>query len=175
MVDLSRSSDKYFNFLIEQVDLPDYQQLLIHLYDICFYSSIPMDDNRIDDSLHLREIFYNERGYIALPVSQNRPCSVLEVLIGLAYRMENELDSGPVSKNMSECFYILLQNLKIDCFDDEKYDFDEVENKIYNFIDRKYMANGEGGLFPLKICYEDQRKVEIWYQMSAWLLENFEW
>jgi hypothetical protein len=34
--------------------------------------------------------------------------------------------------------------------------------------------NGTGGLFPLKMPKVNQRRVEIWYQMSAFIEENFD-
>jgi hypothetical protein len=37
---------------------------------------------------------------------------------------------------------------------------------------RLYTTSGYGGLFPLEEPKEDQRKVEIWYQMMAYLGEN---
>ena len=40
-------------------------------------------------------------------------------------------------------------------------------------VERRYKRSGEGGLFPLKNAAKDQRKVEIWYQLSSYLLENY--
>ena len=60
-------------------------------------------------------------------------------------------------------------------YTDEVYSRGEWENidEILNkFIDRTYRASGYGGLFPLRHSKEDQRKVEIWYQMAAYLIEN---
>ena len=33
--------------------------------------------------------------------------------------------------------------------------------------------NGTGGLFPLKRPRVNQRRVEVWYQMSEYLMENY--
>ena len=38
---------------------------------------------------------------------------------------------------------------------------------------REYSDNGHGGLFPLKNPKKDQRKVEIWYQMTEYINENY--
>ena len=48
----------------------------------------------------------------------------------------------------------------------------EADGGLDGFINRQYEANGEGGLFPLKGVCEDQREVEIWYQMNAYLYEH---
>ena len=37
---------------------------------------------------------------------------------------------------------------------------------------RTYGRNGYGGLFPLHKATSDQTKVEIWYQMAAYLSEH---
>jgi hypothetical protein len=34
---------------------------------------------------------------------------------------------------------------------------------------RTYEPNGVGGFFPLENPNEDQREVELWYQMSAYV------
>jgi hypothetical protein len=39
---------------------------------------------------------------------------------------------------------------------------------------REYFPSGKGGLFPLENPREDQTKVEIWYQMHAYVMENYE-
>lgn len=37
---------------------------------------------------------------------------------------------------------------------------------------RYYKSDGFGGLFPLSNPMGDQRYVEVWYQMMAYLAEN---
>ena len=48
-----------------------------------------------------------------------------------------------------------------------------VDNIIDTFLDRDYEANGDGGLFPLLAPQEDQTEVELWYQLSAYYMENY--
>ena len=45
----------------------------------------------------------------------------------------------------------------------------EVDDVLETVIWRNYQANGHGGLFPLKNAKRDQTKVEIWYQLAAYL------
>jgi hypothetical protein len=35
------------------------------------------------------------------------------------------------------------------------------------------MKSGLGGMFPLEDPREDQRAIEIWYQMMAYINENY--
>ena len=50
---------------------------------------------------------------------------------------------------------------------------DIVADAMAAIIWRTYDSNGYGGLFPLRNPREDQRKVELWYQLNAYLLEQF--
>ena len=49
----------------------------------------------------------------------------------------------------------------------------EVKAAVECLLERRYLEDGDGGLFPLKCPRKDQRRVEIWYQMSAWVIENY--
>jgi len=44
---------------------------------------------------------------------------------------------------------------------------------VKNMLARDYDADGNGGLFPLKNPKKDQRRIEIYYQMNAYVLENY--
>jgi hypothetical protein len=73
-------------------------------------------------------------------------------------------------------FWKLIENLGLSkCTDDKWYTINGdffVEDAVYRVNDRLIGADGSGGLFPLRQPSRDQRGVEIWYQMQAWLLEN---
>lgn len=43
---------------------------------------------------------------------------------------------------------------------------DTILNRLNN---RRYAYNGTGGLFPLVDAQEDQRLVELWYQLGAYI------
>lgn len=173
----------YFDFLCGIVCDPQesktYSGLLSSLHRHQFYSLVPNDDNRGEDGKRLRTIFEDEEGHNGLSLCLDDECSVLEMLIGLSFRMENELEDGPEEKTASECFWLLLDNLEISDLDDESYGkytlvSEEIDEKILCFLERRYDRTGKGGLFPLNFASRDQRKVEIWYQMSEFLLENFD-
>jgi hypothetical protein len=162
--------DKYFQFLSDIV-AGDYNTglLLRYLHKIEFYSLIPNDDNRGEDGKRLREIFLDNSGEsFHLP---EEPCTVLEMFIGLAYRMENELKCGPHWLSVSECFWLFLKNLNLGWSDNDNDA--AVKEVISSFLERKYKRNGNGGIFPLKQTHNNQKKVEIWYQMQEYLLENY--
>jgi len=170
--------NKYFEFLSDIVDGQDHELLLERLNWHEFYSLVPNDDNRGEDGLKLREIFLDEVGRKASSYLPSGNCTILEMLIGLSFRMEGELEGGPQPLEARECFWLLMENVKLHQFDDITYRRhcgDEcVDTFVHGIIDRTYARNGDNGLFPLERPTKDQRQVEIWYQMSAYLLERFD-
>jgi hypothetical protein len=100
-------------------------------------------------------------------------CSVLEMLIGLSRRLAFEEEGEPRG-----WFWHLIENLELRHFTDRHYSsgeswcFNHVDEKLDCLLDRHYEYDGSGGLFPLHNPLEDQKDVELWYQMSAYLLER---
>lgn len=173
--------NEYYFWLYELVkaDLGDcsYHLLIKHLYHRDFEWSVPNDDNRLFDGVNLREKFCDSNNIVYVREYFKRPASVLEVLIALAYRCEyimvNQLKNLP----MRDWFWEMLSNAGLDRFTDDNFyqlekrgELDTILNRIIN---RTYQRNGKGGLFPLKYPNKDQRKVELWQQMNAYLVENY--
>jgi len=170
--------NRYLDFLCEIVGGTDeYSRLLGELHGIEFYSLIPNDDNRGEDGKQLREKFADERGQHALSLCLTDPCTVLEMLIGLSFRLEFETAQSRWEKTPDEWFWILIDNLDLTCYDDSVFLDDEMcytlFSKVSQMLERHYESDGNGGLFPLKHPKKDQRRVELWYQMSAYVLENY--
>jgi len=173
--------NRYFEFLCSIVDEDgsrEYDKLLKELHGIEFYSLIPNDDNRGEDGKQLRKKFENEeKGPQSLSLSLNKPCTVLEMLIGLAYRLEFESANSHWEKTPGEWFWVLLDNLGLGWYDNKMFiqmkGATEINQKVGVFLDRHYKSDGSGGLFPLKEPQKDQRRIEVWYQMSAYIMENY--
>ena len=75
-----------------------YQKLLRHLHNIDFQYMLPMDGNRAEDGIDLRYRFGYEKEYEGPMIASyldNRPCSVLEMLIALAFRCEEHIMTDP--------------------------------------------------------------------------------
>ena len=168
--------DLYFEWLLEQVDCPEnYRILMDRLYRCTFTYTLKMDANRAADGLALRDRFADEYGGLRYEDIRHDECSVLEMLIALACRMEDDIMHDPALGDRSpEWFWIMISNLRLDGMDDEHFEEENVENILNVFLNRTYFMNGSGGLFPLKIPKVNQRRVEIWYQMSAFMEENFD-
>lgn len=150
--------------------------LFKQMYTKEFVWIVPNDDNRIMDGKDLRREFIHSRNVRHAPLEwMDIGCSVLEMLIALSRRISFEdLDEG----EPCDWFWHLLRNLKIDGFTDETYLEDSanvnftVEDQLNQLIFRTYHPSGRGGLFPQKHPCDDQREVDIWYQMGLYLDEN---
>jgi hypothetical protein len=46
-----------------------------------------------------------------------------------------------------------------------------IDDILDSVIWRTYSPDGRGGFFPLNQPQEDQRKIEIWYQMNKYVIE----
>lgn len=147
-----------------------YDLLFENLYRIQFRTKIDLDLNRAESSLDLKRSFLVQRGYYIDNYMSDR-VSVLEVLIKLAYDM-GDVTSRP--DKVPEFFFELLENLGIDFTDDEYVPKDEKDTYVYKvcqkLINRRYSSSGF--LFPLLNPKQDQRKVELWYQMHAYIIEK---
>ena len=74
---------------------------------------------------------------------------------------------------MDACFWLMLGNIELnECSDFYEYDPNAVGEVLDRVIWRQYDPSGYGGLFPLSKPDKDQTRVELWYQLSAYILEN---
>lgn len=139
------------------------------LYKKEFVWLIPNDDNRLEDGRDLRMEFVHELEIDDVdPLWMTLGCSMLEMLIGLSRRLNFEEESQTVA----EWFWELIVNLGMQDIDS---DFDRNGTHsatLDRVIWRTYRPTGHGGLFPLRHPKEDQRDVELWYQLCAYLLET---
>lgn len=170
--------ERYFDWLYGQVcsvktrsPAKSYRDLLHILFTKEFVWLVPNDDNRVEDGKDLRYEFFEAEGIEPTKRDShwlNLGCSMLEFLIALSRRAEFESD-----QDAKTWFWELLQNLDLHEMNDRvEIDQDYVEEILDRVIWRTYDYNGDGGLFPLLYPEEDQRKVELWYQLSAYILER---
>jgi hypothetical protein len=141
------------------------------LYSIRYEWLILNDDNRAEDGKCLRDEFVAEcniRDVDEYWLSLD--CSMLEMLIALARRASFESSGEP-----GDWFWKFLDTLELDMYSDLRYNRhvkEVIANIVERVIYRQYERNGDGGLFPLRHAQKDQRKIELWEQMSAYLLEG---
>lgn len=165
----AKSHRGYFNWLCRQVKTPDPNsrwELFGELHQKQFTWSVPNDDNRVADAAELRAEYWG-----TYDGHDTEVVSVLEVLIALSRRVSWEEDSPA-----KEWAWKLLENLTLhrDRFLDPLYtpEINEIGDILDALIWRQYKPSGLGGFFPLAFPSQDQTKVEVWYQMSAYLEER---
>lgn len=167
-------SSEYFDYLCRIVGRKDiYSTLLRKLYSMEFYPIVPYDDNRCVDGIHLREQYTDFVGAQAPSLVPGGKCKILEMLIALAIRLEFELAQSEYEQPARKWFWLLIENLDLLKAKDGTSYLASVESKIKILVERSYNPNGRGGLFPLRYPKRDQRDVEIWYQMTDYILENY--
>lgn len=166
----------YFVWLYERVADPEhdltYWKLFRVLHSTEFAWVVPNDENRIKDGKRLREKFLDDR-HIRLRRSDRDwielGCSMLELMVGLAQRLEFEADGG----GAHFWFWVLMENIGLSEFDDScELPEDYISEVLERVIQRYYEPDGHGGFFPLEHPREDQRDVELWSQLSAYVLEQ---
>lgn len=170
--------ERYFDWLYSQVcsvrvtnPSKTYRNLFHILYTKEYVWLVPNDDNRMEDGRDLRYEFLEHEGID--PSERDKlwldlDCSMLEFLIALARRLEFITE-----RPQHIWFWELLENLQLEIYNDRvDIPLDLVDKTLERVIWRTYDYNGGGGLFPLVYPEEDQRRVEIWYQISDYLLER---
>lgn len=148
-----------------------YWKLAKHLHSIPFEWHVRNDENRAEDGKLLRDQFIDEMDVEDIEIGWLQlDASVLEMLIALADRAAFETDMAA-----GDWFWIFMENLGLKDYNDRAWD-DEVEQHVNEIcarlIHRRYQRNGAGGLFPLRHAIQDQRNVELAYQMATYLLEG---
>lgn len=149
-----------------------YQALLETLDDVEFIWTVPNDGNRAADGIELRSRFAEEHNidYCTIRSILSRPCSVLEMMVGLACRCEDSIMGDEEYGNRTdEWFWGMIENLNLYQMNDEEYDDDYVQSVIEVLLNRTYKRDGRGGLFTVPMSRRDLRRVEIWYQMCWYL------
>lgn len=173
-----RINDEYFHYLCELIDIDrfekqvSYRKLLRHLHNIEFTWFIPHDDNRADDGIQLRRDFAMDRNDSRLAHYIGGPCSVLEMMVALAVRCEKTImDNALMGDRTGQWFWDMIRNLGLSSMRDSRFDIEYVDDSVARLLNRDYEPDGRGGLFTVKNCRHDMRKVEIWCQLS-WYLDS---
>lgn len=138
------------------------------MYRTEFIWWIGNDENRAEDGLQLRlefeDVFdtkIDDQEWMELG------CSFLELLMILSRRLSFEGGGEP-----RERFWELIDNLGLREYTDAvSMPVERIEEILERVIWRTYNSDGDGGLFPLKKATQDQREVELLYQMSNYILE----
>jgi hypothetical protein len=154
----------------------DRRELLWVLNSTEFIASVANDNNRASDGLELRDKFYKDRLDPRHHILTG-PCTLLELLIALAEKMDFLICNGRDKSKVDVYFWKFIKNLGLEPYSEEDPNAENYQelndNRITRFLSRSYLKTGKGGLFPLRKPAEDQRNIELWYQMAAYLDEHY--
>lgn len=154
-----------------------FDKLLTYLHSTEFTYSIIMDENRADDGIEMRYRYALYLGRDPLDTIDIMemlagPCSVLEMMIALAMRCEEEtMDDAAYGDRTGQWFWGMVVNLGLGSMIDSRFDRRYVEEVVDRFLNREYEPDGRGGLFAIRNCHRDLREVDYWYQLN-WYLDS---
>jgi hypothetical protein len=167
--------DQYLTWLYSQVaevktrkSSRTFWNLFRQLFSTEFAWFIPNDDNRAEDGRELRGEWVSKTDIQPEANWLSLGCSFLEMLIGLSRRLAFETND-----EVADWFWHLINNLGLLGYHDKSnFNPQDVDDRTSAVIWRTYEPSGNGGLFPLRHSDNDQREVEIWYQLSEYLLQS---
>lgn len=170
---MSPNENLYFEWLISQIEFPrtfkkTFDGLLVRLHDTEFVWIVPGDDNRVQDArdlrLDFRRHFIGNTSHIEFP----EYVSILEVMIAVSRLLE--FVAGGEAFGWA---WRLIDNLGLNRYYDPLTDnkIAKIDEILETLVWRTYDRSGRGGFFPLLFPKEDQAKVEIWYQLNAYVNE----
>jgi len=165
---MNQTDIAYYEWLVEKIAIPngkDYRELFEIMHNTQFQWTVPNDDNRIQDAIDLRGYFLDgKKRNINLDGA-----TLLEILVSLSQR--TAFTAGGTPRKWA---WKLLKNLRLTTMSDPLNPemIRQINDKLDALIWRTYQYNGRGGFFPLQDPKEDQRKVEIWYQMNKYVIER---
>lgn len=167
------SCSEYYEWLMAIIDGPGrYSRVLDLLWHIEFYSIIPNDDNRAADGAELRYYYEDATGYIC---EKGGACTVLEMIIGLALRIENDfLYDEEFGDRTDIWFWDMFYCLGLGDYDDQNFEEAPVREIIEDFLDRRIDDKGRiRTLFPVIGSGQKWSELEIWWQLNKFILEKY--
>ena len=169
--------ESYWSWLMDIVKFPsNYSKLGNFLASEQFTWINPMDGNRADDGIGMRLMYARVSGMsvVSSDIYSDMSCTVLEMLVALSYRIEQDLMGTPGDDHPEKWFWEFMHNLGIDAESDDVFDENYVSLVIDTWLNRGFRRNGIGSPFPLTRAFGDQRRKEIWVQVQGYLNEKLE-
>lgn len=171
--------EEFFEWIYQKVDGKGRRTVLEILYETEFYALIPQDNNRIQDGVSARYKFAKDVGIPELVIDEkfdSSTCSVLEMMYGLAIRIEDTIMSDKDFGDRTNIwFWMMIKSLGLYWMEDSRINCDlerqkeVIKHVVEGFLNRGYESNGAGGLFTVNDTSKDMRDIEIWYQMCMFL------
>lgn len=152
----------YYDFLMNLVGASPDTYLFKYLYKVNYIWTIPLDKNRAQDGIDLRCLYAN---LYHLSIDEynvifgEEPCSVLEMLVAFAIRIENDFMASAEGDRTSVWFEMMIGNLF--GVDDLKNNRGKIDHALLAFF------NHEISPFPIS---GQILNMQLWDQLNHWLL-----
>lgn len=168
-------AETYLGWLINQVGAEHnhrlYGNLLKALHEKEFISLVDFDQNRIQDCFDLRPQCFRELHQMPFSDLERAigPASFLELIVVMGRKLAFTTEED----DPQMWSWYLLQTLGLNKFWGHlgHTKLRRIDTIVDDVIWRQYEPDGRGGLFPLSNPMSDQRDVELWYQMAAYVNE----
>lgn len=178
--------EEYLEYLKNLVHADDngeyynYSNLIDRLWKTEYSPFMADDSNRRSDGISYRFTFAYNCGHsyddIYNSVLNDKECSILEMMIALAARMEDQYLSNWIEDRTYIWFWRMIDSLGLKEYDDwswNPYDYNsDVDDVLERFMSGRYNPNGKGGLFTIWDITYDCRLNDIWSQAMKWIHEN---
>lgn len=188
-VGLNGRHGQNYRYIVPDDSADTYFTVATKLMQAPYKVIVPRDENRVADAKMLRYYWANLHStYREYTGIARTGATLLEVLVALVQRFDSTvmMNSKGIDRS-KDWFWQIMENTALINFDDSHFeptinddgrsDLDtsawQISSGIIeNICNRTYEFSGTGGCFPLKNPQNDQRKVELWYQMHAFFNEN---
>lgn len=168
----------YFDWLIDDVinvGDDEYTTLYREMNKIRYSYRIAMDANREGDALELRGDYeYYNRVHCDAPF-QGGTASFLEFLIGVIKRVDNDLG---LQLTRAEWMHRFIEAMDLQAYTNSYFEAvgdasEPVRLLIERTMKRRYNADGSnGGLFVIKGCDKDLRRMQLFDQWTLFGITN---
>jgi hypothetical protein len=163
----SNAENEYITWLVNKMNIVDgrnYGMLLRELYRQDFYAIIKYDEDRGADGIALRRIWADEVGYEG--VLAFGPPRVLETLVGISLRIEDQIFGGPWADewDYKRIFWDLINNLGLLEYDGvlSSSDYDNIVTILEEFLSKTSHCDTFANIFKFSVTPKDLRKMNIW-------------
>lgn len=175
------NDDPYFELLYQKATQSrfnpeiSFHRMLYFLHSTEFTWTLENDANRADDGLKLRyriltshpELMKNPN--LCIYSFTFNTCSVLELILSLAERMEQILASFDLGDRTLQWVWNMLTSIGIATVSDDIYHEPYVKMQVTNMLNRNYEFTGKGGLFYIPTTTIDLRTLPIWDQVNMFV------
>lgn len=176
---MNASGRNYYLWLLDKIhirDHPHHEMMVEYLYDYPYRWRVEDDRNRAVDGMELRDRFEMETGW---PISEykevglNVPCSVLEMLVGLAMRIEDDIMYDPEHGERTHIwFWMMAENLGLTKATDDEIEFGDRFGVPYlDYLLDSWMSGNvqKAEIFPQKVGKNHQKVEGIWQKTMNFL------